>query len=85
LVVAVTQDGIETRVKAGENRGETLRHDFVAREVRVERTWTSAAKPSIDTRLEFTPRPDWKADQLRIVAFVQDTRTGAVLQALACR
>jgi len=85
LVVAVTQDGIETRVKAGENRGETLRHDFVAREVRVERGWTSAAKPSIDARLEFTPRADWKADQMRVVAFVQDTRTGQVLQALACR
>jgi hypothetical protein len=87
LVVAVTQDGIETKVKAGENRGETLRHDFVARDVRVERSWSSAAKPSIDTRVEFMPRPDWKTDQMRVVAFVQDIRTGQVLQSLAasCR
>jgi len=85
LVVAVTQDGVETKVKAGENRGETLRHDFVARDVQVERGWTSGAKPSIDTRMQFTPRPDWKADRMRVVAFVQDTRTGQVLQSLACR
>jgi hypothetical protein len=87
LVVAVTQDGIATKVKAGENRGELLRHDFVARELRVERGWSTATQPSIDARPEFTPRPDWSANDMRIVAFVQDTRSGEVLQALsaACR
>jgi len=80
LLVAVTQNGLSTAVKAGENRGATLRHDFVVRELQSQRFGSAG---SIDARFDFTPRPDWKADHMNIVAFVQNVRTGEVLQALA--
>jgi hypothetical protein len=87
LVVAVTQDGIQTRVRAGENRGKTLSHDFVARELSVEREWSKGETASIDAHPKFTPRDDWQPDHMRVVAFVQDVGTGEVLQAVAavCR
>jgi hypothetical protein len=80
LLVAITQNGITTQVKAGENRGETLRHDFVVRDLKSESRWSAGA---IDTRFEFSPHADWRLDRMNVVAFVQNTRTGEVLQALS--
>ena len=82
LHVAITQNGLVTQVKAGENRGETLRHDFVVRDLKTERRWPSADRP-LETRVEFSPRPDWQTSRMSFVAFVQDVRTGEVLQALS--
>ena len=81
--VATTQSGIVTDVKAGENKGETLRHDFIVRDLATERRWSGGSVPSIDARIEFTPRGDWKPERMSVVAFVQDTYTGEVLQALS--
>ena len=85
LHVAITQNGLVTQVKAGENRGETLRHDFVVRDMKTERRWSAADAPTLETRVDFSPRADWKLDRMTLVAFVQDTRTGEVLQALSSR
>jgi hypothetical protein len=75
LVVAITEDGLMSKVKAGENRGETLRHDFVVRDMVVT--------PTLATTANFTPRADWKLERMNVVAFVQNTKTGEVLQALS--
>jgi hypothetical protein len=79
LVIAITQNGIATHVTAGENRGETLRHDFVVRDYRTARF----DGQRVSTQVEFAPRADWILDRMSVVAFVQDTRTGEVLQALS--
>jgi hypothetical protein len=83
LIVALTQNGIVTEVRAGENRGETLRHDFVVRDIKTFRQWSSE-RPTITADVEFPARADWNRGQMRFVAFVQDLRTADVLQALAC-
>jgi hypothetical protein len=79
LFVAVTQDGISSKVTAGENKGEKLEHNFVARDLAVIRP--SADK--LQGAFAFKSRPNWNADRMRLVAFVQDTKTGEVLQALS--
>lgn len=78
LVVAVTQDGISTRVTAGENRGETLTHNFVVRDVAEFRGGASIAGD-----FRFAPKANWQPERMSVVAFVQDPRTGRVLQALS--
>jgi hypothetical protein len=83
LIVALTQNGIVTKVKAGENRGETLRHDFVVRDIKTFRAW-SGERPTLSAEVDFPLRGDFKPGQMRFVAFVQDLRTADVLQALAC-
>lgn len=80
LYLAVTEDGIVSRVQAGENRGATLRHAHVAR------AWIgplALADGRIATRRIVALDPAWNPARLGVVAFVQSGRTGEVLQAVA--
>jgi hypothetical protein len=79
LFVALTENNLVSRVTAGENRGVTLKHDFVVRDF-------SAAIPVEGGRMvrEHTIAlpADAKPGDLSVVAFVQDMKSGDVLQAL---
>jgi hypothetical protein len=80
LFVAVTQSGLASRVTAGENSGEHLRHDFVVRDLLVAKgDLASPPKASF----AFAPRADWNVADMAVVAFVQNVATGEVLQALS--
>lgn len=75
LFVVLTQDGLSSRVTAGENRGEKLEHRAVARDI--------AAGTARRIEFSFHPAADWDPARMSLVAFAQDMRTGKVLQALA--
>ena len=81
--LAVVDDGLQTRVDGGENRGATLHQDGVVRELL---PWsTSGAQP---TTLRFTSRSTPEAGATRRwVAVATDGAYGRPLQAvtLACR
>jgi hypothetical protein len=81
LQLAVAQDGLASRVTAGENRGEHLRHDFVVREFGTYPRATPGAA-DITAEMAVAPRAGWDLQRLSVVAFVQDRKTGEVLQAL---
>ena len=85
LIVALTQDGLSSKVTAGENSGETLRHNFVVRDLKVLPEMRSGGGDSRirDGYYKFTPRPDYDPGKMRVVAFVQDVKTGEVIQALS--
>lgn len=78
---AVTENRLDSAIKAGENEGKLLHHDFVVRDLAgpfpVDKSghlhWQS------DTAL----RPEWKTGDLFLTAFVESTRTGDVLQAMS--
>ena len=72
LVVALVQNGISTKVTAGENRGETLAND------RVTRAWSGPLP--LGTRNVLLEAPSSTVRDLALVAFVEDD-TG-VLQAV---
>ncbi|HSN21558.1 MAG TPA: DUF1223 domain-containing protein [Usitatibacter sp.] len=76
LVVALTQDGLASRVTAGENRGERLAHDFVVRDL-------ATSQPGGVAHASFERPAQADVSRLRVTAFVQDRATGEVLQALA--
>jgi hypothetical protein len=73
LYVALLHSGLATTVKAGENRGENLHNDHVARE------W-SGPLPLGEQRLSFALPAATQPRHLALLAFVQDRQTGAVLQ-----
>ena len=84
--LALYENRLANQVLAGENRGRRLEHDFVVREM--------AGPFPLDgrgvARLAHGFHLDraWKRDDLRLTAFVQNERSGEVLQALtlaACR
>jgi hypothetical protein len=72
MFVALVQNGISTKVTAGENRGETLAND------RVARAWSGPLP--LGTRSILLDAPSTAPRDLALVAFVEDD-TG-VLQAL---
>jgi hypothetical protein len=82
--VVLTESRLESRVAAGENRGQTLRHDHVVREFVGP---FLLGLPSQDTgetviRKRFAAPSSWKQQDLSVSAFLQDMITGEVLQAV---
>jgi hypothetical protein len=79
LFVALTEDHLTSSVSAGENRGVTLSHDHVVRK------WIGPIALN-NGRVDFTQvvtlRADWNRARLGVAGFVQDPRTGRVLQAV---
>ncbi len=79
LYLAVYERGLSSRVTAGENRGRTLDHDYVVLE------WQGPfgiAGSRLNERRRLALLPGAVAANSGVVAFVQDRRTGEVLQAL---
>ena len=66
-------------VKAGENRGVRLTHDHVVRAV--YGPYPVDADGDVSTTVAVTP-PTERGRSSALVAFVQDTKTGDVLQTL---
>lgn len=81
LYLSYYQNDLATAVHAGENKGATLRHEFVSRE------WSGPVAIATDgtarAQLNLLPAPAAKAANIGAVAFVQNRATGEVLQALA--
>ena len=81
LFVALTQSRIVSNVKSGENRGATLKHDFVVRE------WLGPVALGSDGKVRFDKSVSGPkgapTNDLGVVALVQDTKSGEILQALS--
>ena len=79
--IALYEDGLESRVAAGENRGRTLAHDRVVRAL--------AGPYQIDqgglftTNYQFARETSWQESRLVVAAFVTSRESGDVIQALA--
>jgi len=78
---SVTESGHSTAVRAGENAGATLHHDFVVREYRPVAAWSARAGEA--ERLEFGPGGSGDAAHPRHVNLVVvDAATGRPVQGL---
>ena len=81
LFVALYENNLLTAVKAGENKGALLKHDFVVRELSgpIPLDGDGRGAHSANVRLD----PLWKPQDLHFAAFVQHPRSGEVMQALS--
>jgi hypothetical protein len=73
----LTEDGHTTKVKAGENSGELLKHDFVVRQYETVVPQTGRAK------LNFVALPKEQSFTQRVNLVVYDPANGETLQAAA--
>jgi hypothetical protein len=73
--IAVYENRLATDVRAGENRGRRLQHDFVVRDL-------AGPLPAGDFTHTFALDSRWKRSDVGVAAFVIDARTGETLQAL---
>ncbi|MGC2519651.1 MAG: DUF1223 domain-containing protein [Burkholderiales bacterium] len=82
LYLALAESGLVSKVARGENSGATLAHDHVVREwIGPVRLSGGAARVQRDITLPAA----WSRARLEVIAFVQDERTGSVLQAVSAR
>ncbi|MBI3374530.1 MAG: DUF1223 domain-containing protein [Betaproteobacteria bacterium] len=82
LYVALAESGLVSSVTRGENSGVTLTHDHVVRE------WIGPVRltgGSARVQREIPLPPAWSRARLEVVAFVQDERSGRVLQAISAQ
>jgi hypothetical protein len=82
LYLALAESGLVTKVTRGENGGVTLAHDHVVRE------WIGPirlAGGAAQAQREIALPAVWNRARLEVVAFVQDERSGSVLQALSAQ
>ncbi|HSY26283.1 MAG TPA: DUF1223 domain-containing protein [Burkholderiaceae bacterium] len=80
LYIALYENGLSSSVKAGENNGVVLRHDYVVRDW-IGPITLSTDGDSVSSRVLSVPSSSISR-QLGVAAFVQN-RAGEVLQALA--
>ncbi|MEO8296746.1 MAG: DUF1223 domain-containing protein [Burkholderiales bacterium] len=87
LVLALTESGLVSQVSAGENGGVTLHHEHVVRRWFAVPTGpagpASSAQVGTQQAFQIPLDPRWRPDRLSLTAFVQNTASGEMLQALA--
>jgi hypothetical protein len=81
VVVAVTEDHLKSDVRRGENRGHVLAHAAVVRRLTTIKDGISA--PGQPARAEITLDPAWHRENLRVVAFVQESHSRRIVAAAA--
>jgi hypothetical protein len=82
LYLLITESGLVSKVTRGENAGVTLAHDHVVRE------WIGPIplrEGIARAQREIALPAGWNRAHLDVVAFVQNQRTGSVLQAISAR
>ena len=77
----VTENGHSSKVKAGENAGELLRHDHVVRQYTQAGNFTTA--PGVAQKLTLRTIPGVQEHPRRINLVVFEPRTGRTLQAVS--
>jgi hypothetical protein len=85
VLLAITESGLHTAVKGGENNGKELQHSPILREFRVigtvgksgEQTFTAQPSVKLDSK--------WNVGNLRAVVFVQEKKSRRILAAGAIR
>ncbi len=78
--LALYENNLETVVRAGENAGKTLRHDYVVR--RLIGPLTPDREGRLALRRDIALDADWKRTDLGVAVFVQDKASGEIVQAL---
>jgi hypothetical protein len=81
LWIAVTETGLQTDVKAGENSGETLRHAAVVRSLRK----INISRDPVGYHVQIHPAidPGWKKENLSVVAFLAEKGSRKIIGAAA--
>jgi hypothetical protein len=79
--IAVTEKGLQTDVKAGENSGETLKHAAVVRSLRKIDTVRDPA--GYKRQDQVTIDPGWKKENLTVVVFLAEKSSRKIIGATA--
>jgi hypothetical protein len=84
LYFAILESNLSNQVEDGENEGRLLHHDYVVRELYGPYLRQTDESPGTQYRTQLTVelKPEWKAQDLHVVAFAEHMDTGEILQAV---
>jgi hypothetical protein len=83
--MALTEGGLETAVKAGENAGRNLRHAAILRSLHKIGAVPARNSSAFVVNQQVKFKSNWKRENLRIVVFVQERRSLRILGAASAR
>ena len=78
VLLALVEDGLTTKVDAGENGGRTLHHAAVVRQLR---ELGKADTNMFDATVDVSRKPDWNPSKLKVAVLAQDASSMQVLGA----
>lgn len=78
VLLAITENNLQTQVSRGENSGRSLRHSAVVRELNVVGQM-AANEETFKTETSINISPGWRRENLRLIAFVQERHSLRVL------
>lgn len=81
VLLAITETGLHSAVKGGENAGHELQHSAVLREIKVIGTAGKNGQEGFLSQQTVKLDSDWKLANLRAVVFVQEKKSRRVLGA----
>ena len=79
--LVVIEDNLKSEVDEGENDGRKLHHDYVVRQL-LGPYYQSEQESKLRREQTIILQPEWKRDDISIVAFAENPKTGEVLQAV---
>lgn len=77
----VVENNLASDINDGENNGERLHHDYVVRQF-LGPYFQSKPENRLQREQTIALQPEWKREDLSIVAFAENPHTGEVLQAV---
>lgn len=81
LYFVVLEHNLTSRVEDGENEGENLHHDYVVREMHGPYFQKNDDKlQPLEQKISI--KPEWKKQDISVVLFAENPKTGEVLQAV---
>ena len=83
--LAITETGLHSSVTRGENAGEELRHAAVVRFMRKIGEAKADVETSFAGDVSIPLQKEWKRENLRVVLFVQETKSRRILGATEIR
>lgn len=85
VILAITESGLHSSVKAGENAGEELHHSPVLRELKVVGDLSKNSQEAFTAQHAVKIDSKWNRENLRAIAFVQEKRSRHILGAAQIR
>lgn len=85
VIVVITESGLHSSVKAGENDGKELQHSPVLRELKVIGAFGKNGQEGFSAQPSVKLDSAWKVENLRAVVFVQERKSRRILGAAAVR
>lgn len=85
VILAITESGLHSSVKAGENSGQELQHSPVLRELKVIGVIGKNGEEGFTAQSSVKLDPKWNLGNLRAVVFVQEKKSRRILGAAVVR